>query len=335
MRCFLFLLFILSAFFVAGCGSDPAGDETREQADVLFDSGRYAQALSLYEELASRFEEGEYDWELQYRLAETAVLASQAQRNRNHRQRAKTALEFLSQNPGDCELLAVGHLWRRLGWEMVRDNDSLQAYEAFGRAIEIAPDLNQVFEEEWLLRGKYASAHLSSVAGVTDSVVGSLKEDSLLQYAAEVHIVELDRIPLVRTDLRGEMLFAKAGLLRHTSGREEDELSVLTELDRMGLIDSSTRQRRMQILLLLAEEDIFQNDITMARERLLEVWNSNFTGVRVEAALQLGIMAERAGNAVDALMWYNRACQAAPGLSSAASMDAAARRDSLRYLVTP
>ncbi len=318
---------------VSGCGTGSINEDTREQADVLFNAGRYSQALSLYEDLGSQT--GEYDWSLQYRIAETAVLASQVERNRGNRQRAITALDYLSRNPGDCDSLAIGQLWRRLGWEMARDNDSLLAYNAFGRAIEIAPGLTQVFEEEWLLRGKYASVHLASVAQITDSIIGTGAEDSLLRYAAESHIVELDRIPLVRTDLRGETLFARAGLLQFTTGRREDELAVLTELDRMGLLHSSDRQRRMEILLLLAEQDIVKNDIAVARERLLEVWNSSFTGVRVRAALQLGIMAETTGNAVDALMWYNRACQAAPGLSSSASMDAAARRDSLRYLVTP
>lgn len=318
---------------VSGCGNSAMNEDTREQADVLFSAGRYSQALSLYEELSEQVEE--YDWELQYRLAETAVLASQAEWNRNYRQRAKTALDFLSLNPGDCDSLAIGHLWRRLGWEMARDNDSLQAYEAFGKAIETAPDLNQVFEEEWLLRGRYASVHLASVVEIADSIMGTQAEDSILRYAAELHIVELDRIPLVRTDLRGDMLFARAGLLQFTEGREEDELTVLTELDRMGLLASSGRQRRMDILLLLAEQDAEQGDAALARERLLEVWNSSFTGVRVQAALQLGIMAQGADNPVDALMWYNRACQAAPGLSSSASMEAAARRDSLRYLTTP
>ncbi|MCK5131553.1 MAG: hypothetical protein KAR40_05315 [Candidatus Sabulitectum sp.] len=330
MRLFLFCAAAVVLVSVSGCGTSRIDEDTREQADVLFSVGRYSQALSLYEDLCNRVEE--YDWELQYRLAETAVLASQAERNRNHRQRAKSALDYLSLNPGDCDHLAIGHLWRRLGWEMVRDSDSLPAYIAFGRAIEIAPELNQVFEEEWLLRGKYASVHLVSVVEVADSIAGTQAEDSILRYAAELHIVELDRIPLVRTDLRGEMLFARAGLLHFTAGREEDELAVLTELDRMGLLNSSNRQRRMDILLLLAKLDIAQGDAAMARERLLEVWSSSFTGVRVEAALQLGIMAEAAGNPVDALMWYNRACQAAPGLSSSASMDAAARRDSLRYL---
>jgi len=324
---------ILTAVLYSGCGTGGVDEDLREQADVLFNAGRYAQALSLYEDITASAEE--YQWQLQYRLAETAVLASQAERNRNYRQRARTALDTLSLNPEECELSAIGHLWRRLGWEMVRDNDSLQAYDAFGMAIKIAPDLNQVFEEEWLLRGKYAAVHLASVAHIPDSLAGTAGEDSILRYAAEIHIVELDRIPLVRTDLRGDMLFARARLLQYTSGREEDELAVLTELDRMGLLNSSKRQRRMDILLQLAEQDVLQGDSGIARERLLEVWNSSFTGARVQAALQLGIMAEGSGSNADALIWYNRACQISPGLSSAASMDAAARRDSLRYLGTP
>ncbi|MEA3265405.1 MAG: hypothetical protein U9P42_00480 [Candidatus Fermentibacteria bacterium] len=333
MQHYLYTALVIFLLLSSGCGAGGMEDDIREQADVLFGAGRYSQALSLYEDLSSQI--GEYSWELQYRIAETAVLASQADRNRNYRQRAKTALDFLSLNPGQCDSLAIGHLWRRLGWEMVRDSDSLQAFDAFGRAINIAPDLNQVFEEEWLLRGKYASVHLASVVSIDDSLAGTPAEDSILRYAAELHIVELDRIPLVRTDLRGDMLFARAGLLQFTAGREEDELAVLTELDRMNLLDSSGRQRRMDILIFLAEHDVSQGDLVMARERLLEVWNSSFTGVRVQAALQLGIMAELSGNPVDALSWYNRACQVAPGLSSYASMDAAARRDSLRYIVTP
>lgn len=327
----------VTAFFLAvlfsGCENTGIDEDTREQADILFGAGRYLQALSLYEDISNQAEE--YSWELQYKLSETAVLASQADRSRNCRQRAKVALDHLTENPGDCDSLAIGHLWRRLGWEMVRDRDSLPAYDAFGRAIEIAPALSQVFEEEWLLRGKYASAHLAMLVEFSDSITGTQAGDSLLRYKAELHIVELDRIPLVRTDLRGDMLFARAELLNFTTGREEDELMVLSELDRMSLLDPSGRQRRMDILLLLAESDAVKGDTGMARERLLEVWNSSFTGVRVQAALQLGILAEGTGNVVDALMWYNRACQAAPGLSSSSAMNAAARRDSLRYIITP
>lgn len=327
------VLFFCSVLLVAGCKPEGPDENLVEQAEVLFSAGRYSQALSLYEEICA--DTANYDAGMQYRLAETAVLASQAQRNRGYRQRARTALEMLSLNPGECDSLSIGQLWRRLGWEMARDSDSLQAFSAFGKAIEIAPDLNQVFEEEWLLRGCYAARHLASVAMVEDSLSGTGAGDSLLALAAEIHIVELDRVPLVRTDLRGNVLQAKIQLLRFTTDRQEDELAALTELDRMGLLVPAQRQRRMEVLLLLAEKDINSSDFYLARERLLEVWDSNFTGVRVEAAYRLGLMAEDAGDAVDALYWYNQACSAAPGLSSAASMSAAARRDSLRYLALP
>lgn len=324
---------MLYLLLVSGCSSDSSSETTLEQADILYNSGRYSQALSLYEELVGNSEN--YDSALQYRLSEVAVLASQAERNRSFRQKARVALEVLSASPGDSDSLAIGHLWRRLGWEMVRDNDSLQAYEAFGSAIAISPELNQVFEEEWLLRGRYASMHLASIANITDSIIGTQMEDSILRNAAESHIVELARVPLVRTDIRGDVLFAMNRLFQYTPDRNEDALDVLTELDRMGLLTSSDRQKRMEILLLLAEKDLTQNDILRARERFLEVWGSNFTGVRVEAAFQLGLMAENSGNSVDALMWYSRACQVAPGLNSGVAIEASARRDSLRYLVTP
>jgi len=328
-RFFLLFCFLLAA----ACGQNSVDEDLLEQADVLFNAGRYSQALPLYEELCS--DTSSYDPHLQYRLAETAVLASQAERNRGHRQRARIALNYLSLNPGDCDSLAIGQLWRRLGWEMVRDNDSLQAYEAFGRAVEIAPDLIQVFEEEWLIRGIFASRHLASVAGLSDSTSETSAQDSLLSRAAETHMGELDRIPRVRTDLRGQVLSAKTALYLHTSGREEDELSALTELDRMGLLDPSGRQRRMEVLLLLAGYDVEKGDITLARERLLEAWQSSFTGVRIEAAYRMGLLAEESGDVVEALLWYNRACSVSPGLSSAAAIEASARRDSLRYLALP
>lgn len=315
------------------CGPGSLNEDTLEQAGVLFRAGRYTQALPLYEELCA--DTSRYDAQLQFRLAETAVLASQSERNRGHRQRARTALNYLSMHPGDCDSMSIGQLWRRLGWEMVRDNDSLQAYDAFGRAIEIAPDLSQAFEEEWLLRGNYAASHLASAAGISDSLAGTHAAESLLALAAETHIVELDRVPLVRTDLRGGILSAKVRLFQYSTGREQDELAALTELDRMGLLAPSERQRRMEVLLRLADSDVEKGDCFLARERLLEVWNSSFTGVKVEAAYRLGLLAEDAQDPVDALMWYNRACSAAPGLSSAAASAAAARRDSLRYLALP
>ncbi len=326
-------LLLLAALLLQGCGPQPGNEDLLEQAEVLFAGGRYAQALPLYEELCA--DTSRYDAALQFRLAETAVLASQAERNRGHRQRARTALEYLSMRPGDCDSTEIGQLWRRLGWEMARDNDSLQAFDAFGRAVEMAPELSQAFEEEWLLRGLYAADHPAAAAGIVDSLAGTPAADSLLAAAAERHIVELDRVPLVRTDLRGSVLMAKVSLYRYTTGRERDELAALTELDRMGLLTPSERQRRMEVLLLLADRDLQAGDPFLARERLLEAWGSSFTGVRVEAAYRLGLMAEEAGDPVDALMWYNRACSASPGLSSAAAAAAAAKRDSLRYLALP
>jgi hypothetical protein len=218
---------------------------------------------------------------------------------------------------------------------MVRDNDSLQAYAAFGRAMEIAPGLDQVFEEEWLLRGAYASQHLSSVAEIPDSVAGTPGADSILAATAEKHLIELGRVSLVRTDLRAAVLTARVRLLQFVPGREEDLLVSLTELDRMGSLNPSGRQRRMEILLFLAEKDIGENDIYGARERLLEVWQSSFTGVRTEAAYRMGLLEESQGDPVEALMWYNRACSVAPELGSSAAAGAAARRDSLRYLTLP
>ncbi len=324
---------VLVLFSLIACGPGSLDEDILEQADILFNAGRYSQALPLYEELCA--DTSNYDSQLQFRLAETAVLASQSERNRGNRQRARAALELLSVNPGDCDSMAIGQLWRRLGWEMVRDNDSLQAFDAFGRAMEIAPGISQAFEEEWLLRGTYASSHLSAAAGISDSIAGSPEADSLLALTAERHIVELDRVPLVRTDLRGSVLAAKVKLFQYARGRREDELAALTELDRMGLLAPGERQRRMEVLLLLADIDMENGDPFLARERLLEVWESNFTGVRVEAAYKLGLMAEDAGDPVDALMWYNRACAASPGLSSTAAASAAARRDSLRYLALP
>lgn len=321
------------ALLLLACGSGKIDEDMLDEANVLFEGGRYAQALPLYEEICA--DTSCYDPLVQYRLAETAVLASQAERNRNYRQRARVALDYLSRNPGGCDSLSIGQLWRRLGWEMVRDNDSLQAYDAFGRAYEMAPDLIQVFEEEWLIRGRFAASHLAAVAGISDTLSDAGSRDSLLALSAEAHIVELDRIPRVRTDLRGDVLFAKADLFYYTSGREEDELLALTELDRMGLLSPSRRQRRMEVLLLLSGRDMETGDIPLARERLLEVWGSSFTGVRVEAAYRMGLLEEETGDPIEALFWYNRACSTAPGLSSSAAIGAAARRDSLRYLAIP
>ncbi len=327
------LLVFLPIAIALSCRSGVQDEAAMEQAEVLFSAGRYSQALPIYEELCS--DTSRYDPDLQFRLAETAVLASQSDRNRGYRNRATAALLRLSQSPGDNDSLAIGHLWRRLGWEMARDNDSLQAYAAFGRAIDIAPGLDQVFEEEWLLRGAYASQHLSSVAEIPDSVAGTPGADSMLAATAEKHLIELGRVSLVRTDLRAGVLTARVRLLQFVPGSEEDLLGSLTELDRMGSLNPSGRQRRMEILLFLAEKDIGENDIYGARERLLEVWQSSFTGVRTEAAYRMGLLEESQGDPIEALMWYNRACSVAPELGSSAAAGAAARRDSLRYLTLP
>ncbi|HRY62113.1 MAG TPA: hypothetical protein P5266_07910, partial [Candidatus Fermentibacter sp.] len=141
----------------------------------------------------------------------------------------------------------------------------------------------------------------------------------------------LSRIPLMRTDLRSQILGASALLLPFTDRRTE-ELEVLTELDRMGGIDPALRERRMRLLLSGATEDMAQGRSTLAREKLLEVWDSDFATDRVEAALMLGIMAEESGRAEEALDWYRSACSASPGLGSPAAVEAAARRDSLTFL---
>jgi len=89
----------------------------------------------------------------------------------------------------------------------------------------------------------------------------------------------------------------------------------------------------MRLLLSLAGEDISAGRLALAREKLLEVWDSDFSGDRVEAAVLLGGMAEDAGRPDEALDWYRSACSAAPGLNGAAAAIAAAKRDSLLYLM--
>jgi len=123
--------------------------------------------------------------------------------------------------------------------------------------------------------------------------------------------------------------------MQYAPSRWSDELEVLTELDRLGSIEPGWRHRRMELLLRSARADLEQGQTAMARERLMEVWSSSFTGVRVDAAVLLGEMAQGAGDARTALLWYTRACQVSPGLTSQSAITAAARRDSLRYFVTP
>lgn len=334
MRAFPCLLPGLCLLLAAcGPGTDGERADHLEQARTLMASGRYSQALSSYEDALALLDR--YDPELQLEMAEAAVLAAQAERSRSARQKAQEALEVLTRSPGEVDPRKIGELWRRLGWEMARDADSLPAYTAFGTAIDCSPELAGVFEEEWLLRGTFAARHLAAVSTVPDSLAGTPGEDSILARTAERHLMELDRIPLVRTDLRTQRLRASARLMQHVPDRWRDELQVLTELDRLGEIDPGWRHRRMELLLRTARRDLSEGQLSLARERLNEVWNSNFTGVRVEAAVLLGEMAQGAGDPQTALQWYTRACQISPGLTSQAALTAAARRDSLRYLVNP
>jgi tetratricopeptide (TPR) repeat protein len=332
-------LSLFSLFFIllcaAGCDTGASGEQgdLLEQARTLMSSGQYEQAMVFYGE-ALALASG-YDPLLQLEYSEAAVLSAQADRNRASRQKALEALQVLTETPGTVEPREIGELWRRLGWEMARDADSLQAYNAFGAAIAVCPELTGVYEEEWLLRGAFAAWHLSTVSTVPDSLVGTPMEDSILAYHAETHLIELDRIPLVRTDLRTPRLEATARLMQYAPSRWSDELEVLTELDRLGSIEPGWRHRRMELLLRSARADIEQGQVAMARERLMEVWTSSFTGVRVDAAVLLGEMAQGSGDSQTALLWYTRACQVSPGLTSQAAITAAARRDSLRYFVTP
>lgn len=311
------------------CGGGERQTDALEEARLLHRAGRYTQSLAIYE---SVLEESPYDPELQLEYARTAVLAAQSERSRSFRQRALQALRRLCQDPGDADSSEVGELWRRLGWEMSRDRDSLQAYQAFGMSADYLGRTDPSLEEEWLLRGLYAGRHLAQVGGVPDSVRETEAGDSLLAAAAERHLVELDRVPLTRTDLRPSVLRARALLLPHTDRRQE-ELEVLTELDRQGEIDPGWRHRRMQLMLQLAREDMEEGRPSLAREKLLEIWSSSFVGEQVEAAVLLGELAEQNNDAEGALRWYRNACNISPDLSTPAARLAAARRDSLLYLM--
>ncbi len=312
----------------ASCGGG-GGPSLLEEARVLRQAGHFSEALVLYGEALSG-EGVQYDRDAWLEYADTALLACGAERSRPVRQQT---LEVLTVLQADSVLRGgarLAELWRRLAWEMLRDRDSLQAFAALESSL-VCPDMVQVFEDEWLFRGVYASRHLSLVAGLPDSLASTPEGDALLDESAERHLVELSRIPLMRTDLRSQILGASALLLPFTDRRTE-ELEVLTELDRMGGIDPALRERRMRLLLSGATEDMAQGRSTLAREKLLEVWDSDFATDRVEAALMLGIMAEESGRAEEALDWYRSACSASPGLGSPAAVEAAARRDSLTFL---
>ncbi|NOQ21674.1 MAG: hypothetical protein GQ565_03345 [Candidatus Aegiribacteria sp.] len=318
----LFLLVLVSA----GCGGGgETGGDTLEEARLLRQSGNYVQAVMLFEEALAH---GDSQPELLLDYAETAVLAAQSERSSLYRQKARVAVTLLSDDYGDINPREIGELWRRLAWEMARNSDSLQAFYCFENALNY--EIQDIFESEWLFRGVFAGNHLELLAAIPDTLAGSAAADSILTITAEIFLVELDRIPRPRTDLREEILRAKVALLPYTS-RTEQELAVLTELDRLGGIQPDARLRRIHLLLDAAETDIAENRRTLAREKLLEVWNSNFSGERIESAYMLGFMEEGNGNIENALQWYRRACSVSPGSSSQFSVLAAARRDSLTY----
>jgi len=317
----LFLLVLVSA----GCGDGEIRSDTVEEARLLRRSGNYVQAVILFEEAVAH---GDRQPELLLEYAETAVLAAQSERSTLYRQKAKEAVTLLSDNCDDINTREIGELWRRLAWEMARNSDSLQAFYCFENALN--HEIQDIFESEWLFRGIFAGNHLELLAAIPDSLAGSAAADSILTITAELFLVELDRIPRLRTDLREDILRAKAALLPYTS-RTEQELAVLTELDRLGGIQPDARLRRIHLLLDTAEEDIAENRRTLAREKLLEVWNSNFSGERIESAYMLGLMEEGNGDIDSALQWYRRACSVSPGSFSQAAVLAAARRDSLTY----
>jgi tetratricopeptide (TPR) repeat protein len=321
------ILFSLPSLILifSGCGDREAVSNTLEEARLLRQSGNYVQAVMLFEEAVAH---GDSQPELLLDYAETAVLAAQSERNTLYRQKAREAVTLLSENFGDIDPREIGELWRRLAWEMARNSDSLQAFYCFDNALNF--DVQDVFESEWLFRGVYAGNHLELLAMIPDSLANTDAGDSILTNAAEIYLVGLDRIPRSRTDLREDILRAKASLLPYTS-RMEEELAVLTELDRLGGIQPDARLRRIHLLLNAAEEDIAENRRTLAREKLLEVWNSNFSGERIQSAYLLGLMEEENGDIDSALQWYRRACAVSPGSSSQAAVLAAARRDSLTY----
>lgn len=319
----------LVALLLLPACQEGASESFLEEARALRQAGHYAESVALYEEAIAASGQVSSDLRLEY--AEAALLASGAERSRTFRQKALEALNALQADTSFTGRGQLAELWRRLGWEMARDRDSLQAFCAFDSAL-VCGGSSSLMDEEWVLRGAFSSRHLALVAGIPDSLALTAAGDSMLAMAAEQYLMELDRVPLRRTDLRPEILRARALLLPFTD-RASEELEVLTELDREGDIDPALRERRMRLLIGLAAEDISAGRLTLAREKLLEVWDSDFAGDRVEAAVLLGGMAEDAGSPDEALDWYRSACSAAPGLSSPAAAIAAAKRDSLLYLL--
>ncbi len=292
---------------------------------MLARSGNYAEAVVFFSQALA---ESDSQPRLLLEFAKIAVLAAQTDEASRHRSEAGAALEALSARDGDIDPREIGELWRRLGWEMVRHSDSLQAFRCFDQALEYG--MRDLFETEWLFRGSYAASHLELLSGVTDSLSGTPEGDSILDLTARSFLVELDRIPRTRTDLRKDVLRAKAALLPHTDLRE-DELAVLTELDRLGGMEPDMRLRRIDLLLETAGADLEAGRIVQAREKLLEVWDSSFSGKRITAAYMLGLMEEGRGDAERALSWYRKACSVSPASRSRSALAAAAKRDSLEY----
>jgi len=315
------LLFLM----LAGCGTENDNLDILEEARLLRQSGNYVQSVMLYEEMVAH---GDSQPELLLEYAETSILAAQSERSSLYRQKALEAMGLVFADTCGIDSREVGELWRRLAWEMARNADSLQAFYCFDNALDF--EIQDIFESEWLFRGTYAGNHLELIAEIPDTLTGSSAADSILRITAEIFLVELDRIPRSRTDLREDILRAKAALLPYTS-RLEEELAVLTELDRLGGIQPDARLRRIHLLLDAAEKDIAENREIIAREKLLEVWNSDFSGERIRSAYMLGLMEEGDGNIESALSWYRRACNVSPGSSSQAAVLAAAKRDSLTF----
>jgi len=311
------------AVLAVSCGSP--SDDALEEARLLRRSGNYTHATAMYEQVLAQ---GDSSSEVLMEYADAALLSAQSERTSSSRQKALQALVLLNGGYGDADPRSVGELWRRLGWEMARNGDSLQAFSCFDSSLALG--LQDLFEEEWLLRGSYAGGHLQMLETPPESLAGTPASDSILALAAESYLVELDRIPLARTDLREAILRARLGLLPYT-GRHAEELAALTELDRLGGIDPGDRLRRIQLLLDAASEDLEYGRTATAREKLMEVWGTEFSGERTEAACMLGLMAEDAGDPEDALMWYRRACAVAPGATTPAAVLAEAKRDSLTY----
>lgn len=325
MQIIAILITTASILMFSACDDNSGNSGSLEEARLLRQSGRYVQAVMLFEEVVVQ---GDSQPEILLEYAETAILAAQTERSALYRQKAREATLLLSEHADEIDSREIGELWRRLAWEMARNSDSLQAYQCFEKALEF--DIKDIFEEEWLYRGIFAGNHLELLADIPDSVIDLSVSDSLLSIAAEEYLVELERIPRTRTDLREEILIAKALLLPYTS-RILEELDILTELDRLGRIEPDARQRRIHLLLYSAEDDINTGRSTLAREKLLEVWNTDFSGERIQAAYMLGMMEETNGNIENALRWYRRACTVSPGSSSHAANLASARRDSLTY----